>query len=160
MKHWYSFFGIIALVLWAGGVGAEQHRTLKDQWAQVKQRKMVVPTKSMQQPYSLNQNVLKQLRLGNSLKPGQLPPEEPFSEDGLQKLASRFQKSLQQAREVASWQIHWNDRQGVPQYVTNIEDDSPLREVGVSERTCGIPPENNGYSGVGEGYCGAFKPGR
>ncbi len=132
MKHWYSFFGIIVLVLWAGGVGAEQHRSLKDQWAQVKQRKTVAPTQNMQKPFSLNQKVLKQLRLANSLKPGQLPPDDAFSEDRLQKLAPRFDQALQQARQVASWQIHWNNRQGVPQYITNMADDSPLQDVGAA----------------------------
>ncbi len=132
MRHWYSTWIVLIVLGIFGGLTANSGNTLLNQWNQIKGAKKPLPATQTSPRFTLKQDVLQRYYAPptgqDAMKPQTVGAQLPDYAQSPQ----NFRGALQQARQMASWQIHWNERQGVPQYVTNVQDASAVEVLGAA----------------------------
>ena len=133
MQRNFTIWLMMALFSLTGLLSANTGDQLKDRWYRTKGKKQPVTLEQRNvHRFTLKQDVLER-SYAPPVVPSTLADGNPNTPQH-RKLPKPdlFTTSLQQARQVARWQIHYNDRHGIPQFVTNIQEATPVEELGAA----------------------------
>ncbi len=130
----FSVF-LFGFLLFSGGLSAKEGSSLLEQWLQVKGHKKALPAQSVAPSFSLNRQALRLYRPASSSQALQSAPDESSFKANPAEVRQRFQSALQQASQLVQWKIYWNHIHGTPQFIIDIEDDTPLKRLGAAAST-------------------------